>query len=65
MRRNVVYFATGNIHKVEEAKEILNRFSLDVKQLNLKGEEIQANTVEEVAKNSARRAAERKHPINS
>jgi len=64
MKRAVIFFATGNPHKVEEARNVLKNYPLDVKQLDIKGVEIQAESVDEVAKDSAHRAAkEHKIPI--
>ncbi len=57
MEKIIVNFATGNAHKVEEVKYALKDYSLDVKALNIKGVEIQAETVEEIAKSSALKAS--------
>ena len=53
MKRATIFFATGNADKVEEAKYALNNYLLEVNQLDTKKWEIQANTVEEIAKYSA------------
>lgn len=56
-KRALIYFATGNRHKVEEVKYALKGYLLEVKQIDVKGSEIQAERVEEIAENSALRAA--------
>lgn len=53
-----LFFATGNMHKVEEVRLILKDYSLKVEQVNVKGVEIQADKVEEVARASAMAAAQ-------
>ena len=63
-KHNLIYFATGNLHKVEEVKYVLKDYSLEVKPIDVKGVEIQAERVEEIAENSALRATSTsKHPI--
>ena len=57
MKRVTVSFVTSNTHKVEEAKYVLRNYPLEVKHLNAKRLEIQAETVEEIAKYSALQAA--------
>lgn len=57
MKRVIINFATGNTHKVEEVKYALKDYPLEVKPLNIKGVEIQAETVEEIAKSSALQAS--------
>jgi len=46
-------FATGNPHKVEEVKLILRYYPIEIKRTDVKGREIQAETVEEIAEASA------------
>ena len=49
-------FATGNPHKVEEVKLILGDYPIEIKCADVKGREIQAETVEEIAEASALQA---------
>jgi XTP/dITP diphosphohydrolase len=49
-----LFFATGNMHKVEEVRLILKDHSLKVEHVDMKGVEIQSDNVEEVAKASAK-----------
>ncbi len=63
-KRTIICFATGNAHKVEEVNNILRDYPLEVRPLDVKGVEIQADRVEEIAESSALRAAKAsKHPI--
>jgi XTP/dITP diphosphohydrolase len=52
-------FATGNPHKVEEVKFVLKDYPVEIEHVNIKGEEIQAENVGEIAKASALRAFEK------
>ena len=56
-QRNTVYFATGNREKLAEVDSLLASYSLSVEQVNAKGLEIQSDSVEEIAQNSASNAA--------
>ena len=56
-KRALIYFATGNLHKVEEVKYVLKDYPLEVRPIDVKGVEIQAESVEEIAENSALQAA--------
>lgn len=47
-----VIFATGNLHKVREIHSIVKNYPITIKQINLKGYEIQAINLEDIAKNS-------------
>ncbi|WEU39725.1 MAG: XTP/dITP diphosphatase [Candidatus Odinarchaeum yellowstonii] len=47
MRR--IYFATGNPHKVEEAKLILKNYNVDLAHLNIQRVEIQSTDLAEIA----------------
>ena len=51
--RKVVFFATGNIHKFNEAKQALSKFNIAVCMLKAKENEIQSNSLAEIAKHSA------------
>ena len=48
-----LFFATGNVHKVEEVKLILKDYPVTIEQVDAKCLEIQADEVEEIAKTSA------------
>lgn len=52
----VVFFATSNIHKFMEAREILSSHDIAVGMLRLKGDEIQSESLEEIAVASAKNA---------
>jgi XTP/dITP diphosphohydrolase len=47
--KKVVIFATSNVHKFNEAKSILGSFGLAVAMLRVKGEEIQSDSLQEIA----------------
>jgi XTP/dITP diphosphohydrolase len=51
-KRKVVFFATGNINKFHEARHILGQFGLAVGMLRLKGDEIQSDSLKEIAQKS-------------
>jgi XTP/dITP diphosphohydrolase len=51
-KRKVVFFATGNINKFNEARQILGRFGIAVGMLRLKGDEIQSDSLKEIAQKS-------------
>lgn len=55
----VIFLVTGNVHKFEEARLVLNEFDLSVAMLNVDTVEIQADSVETVAKVSVKDAAEK------
>jgi len=57
VRKQIVYFATGNKEKFREVKEILRDFPLTVEQVDVKGREIQSDSVEEIAEESAAKVA--------
>lgn len=50
--RKVVFFATNNIHKFNEAKQILSMFNITVCMLRIKNNEVQSDSLTEIAKNS-------------
>ncbi len=56
--KRTILFATGNLHKFKEATLVLQEYGLKVARVDLKGSEIQAETVEEVAKVSAVQVAQ-------
>lgn len=49
----IVFFATGNIYKFNEAREALSKFNIAVIMLKVKENEIQSNSLAEIAKHSA------------
>lgn len=53
----VAFFATGNVHKYQEACNILSKSNLATAMLNLETTEIQADNIETIAKTSALEAA--------
>jgi XTP/dITP diphosphohydrolase len=59
LRGKMVFFATGNIHKFNEARIILAQFGVAVGMLRLKGAEVQSNSLREIAETSVRGAFER------
>ena len=57
----VVFFATGNIHKFDEARSILTGLDIAVGMLRVKDVEIQSDSLVEIAKSSALDAFKRCH----
>jgi XTP/dITP diphosphohydrolase len=57
----IVFFATGNINKFKEAKSILSQYGLVVGMLRLKGDEIQSESLKEIAQTSVQNAYRRCH----
>lgn len=55
----VVFFATNNINKFNEAREILNSYRISVGMLRVKTLEIQSDSLEEIAKTSVLHAFEK------
>jgi XTP/dITP diphosphohydrolase len=55
----VVFFATGNIHKFDEARSILTGLDIAVGMLRVKDVEIQSDSLVEIAKSSAQEAFKR------
>jgi XTP/dITP diphosphohydrolase len=56
-KNEVAFFVTGNVHKFQEARDVLKEFGISTAMLNLDTTEIQADDVEEIAKTSAIEAA--------
>lgn len=52
----VVFFATGNINKFNEARSILGKHGIAVGMLRLKGDEIQSESLKEIAEKSVMNA---------
>jgi XTP/dITP diphosphohydrolase len=48
----VVFFATGNINKFNEVRSILRQYDISVGMLKLKGDEIQSDSLKEIAQKS-------------
>ncbi len=61
LKGKVVFFATGNINKFNEAKSILSQHGIAAGMLRLKGIEIQSDSLQEIAQNSVLNAYERCH----
>jgi len=57
----VVFFATGYIHKFDEARSILTGLDIAVGMLRVKDVEIQSDSLVEIAKSSAQEAFKRCH----
>ncbi len=55
----VVFFATGNINKFNEARSILSSYGFAVAMLRVKGDEIQSDSLKEIAQTSAANAFKR------
>ena len=55
----VVFFATGNINKLNEARSILSSYGFAVAMLRVKGDEMQSDSLKEIAKTSAVNAFKR------
>ena len=51
-KNRVVFFATGNINKFNEARSILSQHGIAVGMLKLKGDEIQSESLKEIAQKS-------------
>ena len=58
-KRKVVFFATGNINKFNEARSILGQYDIAVGMLRLKGDEIQSENLKEIAETSVKNAYQR------
>lgn len=49
----IVFFATHNIHKFNEARAILSEFNISISMLRIKTSELQSDSLKEIAQNSA------------
>jgi XTP/dITP diphosphohydrolase len=56
LKGKVVFFATGNVNKFNEARSILGSYGIAVGMLKLKGDEIQSESLQEIAENSVQYA---------
>jgi XTP/dITP diphosphohydrolase len=59
LRGKVVFFATGNVNKFNEARRILGEYGVAVGMLKLKGDEVQSESLQEIAEKSVRYAYSR------
>ena len=59
LKGKVVFFATGNINKFNEARSILGQYGIAVGMLRLKGDEIQSENLKEIAETSVKNAYQR------
>jgi XTP/dITP diphosphohydrolase len=59
LKGKVVFFATGNVHKFDEARSILAKQGIAVGMLRIKGAEMQSDSLREIAQASAREAFKR------
>jgi XTP/dITP diphosphohydrolase len=59
LKGKIVFFATGNIHKFDEARNILTKLDIAVGMLRIKGAEIQSDSLEEIARAGVRDAFNR------
>ncbi len=59
LRGKVVFFATGNVNKFKEARTILGSLGIAVGMLKLKGDEIQSESLQEIAESSVLNAYRR------
>ena len=55
-KSKVVFFATANINKFNEARSIFNQYGIATGMLKLKGDEIQSENLKEIAVKSAQNA---------
>jgi XTP/dITP diphosphohydrolase len=46
---SIVFFATGNINKFNEARSILNPYNISIGMLRMKGDEIQSESLKQIA----------------
>ena len=53
LSEKVVFFATHNIHKFNEARAILSEFNITISMLRIKTSELQSDSLKEIAQNSA------------
>ena len=61
LKGKVVFFATGNINNFNEAKSILSQHGIAVGMLKLKGDEVQSDSLKEIAQKSVQNAYKRSH----
>lgn len=56
LKGKVVFFATGNVNKFNEARRILGSYGVAVGMLKLKGDEVQSESLQEIAEKSVQYA---------
>ena len=61
LKSKIIFFATGNVHKFNEARAILANKGLAVAMLRIKGVEIQSDDLAEIAAKSADNAFKESH----
>ena len=61
LRGRIIFFATGNFHKFDEARRILAEYKIAVGMLRVKNVEIQSNSLKEIAEASVKDAFNRCH----
>jgi XTP/dITP diphosphohydrolase len=61
LKGKIVFFATGNVHKFDEARSILAKFGIAVGMLRMKVAEMQSDSLREIAQTSVREAFKRCH----
>ena len=61
LKGKVIFFATGNFHKFDEARRILAKYNIAAGMLRVKNVEIQSDSLEEIATASAVDAFNRCH----
>ncbi len=61
LRGKIIFFATGNVHKFNEARIVLAQHSLAASMLRIKGTEIQSDSLAEIAGTSALGAFKESH----
>ncbi len=61
LKGKVVFFATGNTSKFNEARSILGSHGIAVGMLRLKGDEVQSESLQEIAEKSVQNAYRKSH----
>lgn len=61
LKGKVVFFATNNVNKFNEARKVLGRYKIAVGMLRVKNLEIQSDSLEEIAKTSVTHAFQQCH----
>ncbi|MCL2359579.1 MAG: XTP/dITP diphosphatase [Nitrososphaerota archaeon] len=56
LKGKMIFFATANIHKFNEARHILGNLEIAIGMLKLKGDEIQSDNLQEIAEKSVQTA---------
>jgi len=61
LRGRVIFFATNNLNKFNEARKVLAEYNIAVAMIRVKALEIQSDSLEEIAKTSVSHAFEKCH----